>query len=226
MAGYIGSKTSVTVVSPETDSRYVNVTGDTMTGALSVTGGRLYVGQTAGDYAQFGKDTSGNAFIDATQSDADFGIYINSTSTGYNKKLGIDSAGRVTMPYQPAFFVSAMSASVGNYMNGGVVFVQNGGISYNSSTGAVTVPVAGNYRVTYSGFTNATNSYVQLSLRKNGVHFAYTECFAASNTFQYVTATQTLIVNMAANDYLQAYVNGGTVYNGGGGNTIALELIG
>lgn len=38
MAGYIGSKTSVTVISPQTDSRYVNVTGDTMTGNLSVNG--------------------------------------------------------------------------------------------------------------------------------------------------------------------------------------------
>lgn len=36
MAGYIGSRASVTVTSPETDSRYVNVTGDTMTGALKV----------------------------------------------------------------------------------------------------------------------------------------------------------------------------------------------
>mgnify|MGYP001024483352 CR=1 FL=1 len=38
MAGYIGSKASVTVTSPETDSRYVNVTGDTMTGDLTVDG--------------------------------------------------------------------------------------------------------------------------------------------------------------------------------------------
>lgn len=39
MAGYIGSKTSVTVTSPETDSRYVNAAGDTMTGALTLSGG-------------------------------------------------------------------------------------------------------------------------------------------------------------------------------------------
>ena len=38
MSGYIGSKASVTVVSPETDSRYVNVAGDTMTGDLTVEG--------------------------------------------------------------------------------------------------------------------------------------------------------------------------------------------
>jgi hypothetical protein len=45
MAGYIGSKTSVSVVSPETDSRYVNVTGDTMTGALTAT---AFVGDGSG----------------------------------------------------------------------------------------------------------------------------------------------------------------------------------
>lgn len=37
MAGYIGSKASVTVTSPETDSRYVNSSGDTITGDLTVT---------------------------------------------------------------------------------------------------------------------------------------------------------------------------------------------
>lgn len=50
MAGYIGSKASVTVTSPETDSRYVNVTGDTMTGALAGTdltlSGGVYLGGT------------------------------------------------------------------------------------------------------------------------------------------------------------------------------------
>ena len=50
MAGYIGSKASVTVTSPETDSRYVNVTGDTMTGALPGTdltlSGGVYLGGT------------------------------------------------------------------------------------------------------------------------------------------------------------------------------------
>lgn len=38
MAGYIGSKASVTVTSPETDSRYVNTSGDTMTSDLDVEG--------------------------------------------------------------------------------------------------------------------------------------------------------------------------------------------
>lgn len=44
MGGYIGSRASVTVISPETDSRYVNVTGDTMTGNLSVPARGLSVG--------------------------------------------------------------------------------------------------------------------------------------------------------------------------------------
>ena len=48
MAGYIGSKTSVTVTSPETDSRYVNVTGDTISGDITFNGSVTFNGATTG----------------------------------------------------------------------------------------------------------------------------------------------------------------------------------
>lgn len=144
------------------DDRFVNASGDTMTGTLSVTGGRLYVGQTAGDFAQFGKDTNGNAFIDATQSDADFGIYINSTSTGYNKKLGIDSSGRITNPYQPAFLAygsKAKTAYIWEDVSHAFTSTRyNIGNHYNTSNGRFTAPIAGRYCFYAGGYSpNSTN---------------------------------------------------------------------
>lgn len=67
MAGYIGSKSSVTVVSPETDSRYVNVAGDTMTGDLTVEGAFTSVGidDNASSTAMT-IDSSGNVLVGTT----------------------------------------------------------------------------------------------------------------------------------------------------------------
>ena len=48
MAGYIGSKASVSVVSPETDSRYVNVSGDTVTGDMVFNGAATFNGTVTG----------------------------------------------------------------------------------------------------------------------------------------------------------------------------------
>ena len=240
------------------DDRFVNAAGDTVSGALAVTGdltvdtNTLYVDSTNNNV---GIGTSspaqkvhvgGNIRVSSASENTiitnganfttgavtDSAILYNSGSllfgNGSTERIRIDSSGRVTMPYQPAIQISAMNVAVGSYSTGGTVFVQSGGMSYNSSTGAITVPVAGNYRITYAGFSSAANSYVMMSLRKNGGHYGYSECFAASNGgWIYVSANQTMIVNMSTSDYLQVYCNGGSPYTaGGGGNSLSMELIG
>ena len=186
---------------------FVNTTGDTMTGTLSVTGGRLYVGQTAGDYAQFGKDTGGNAFIDATQADADFGIYINSTSTGYNKKLRIDSAGRVTMPYQPSWSLQP-NHSTGIAYSGGTII--NFAVTPNNrcfangvavSNGRVTVPVAGKYAVTATFRQEDAQTDYQLSINVNGAGTARGGIWYSSQ--RYETIQMSRILDLSTNDYIE-----------------------
>ena len=180
---------------------FVNTTGDTMTGTLSVTGGRLRVGQTAGDYAQFGKDTGGNAFIDATQADADFGIYINSTSTGYNKKFGIDSAGRVTMPYQPAAFgrFTTITSPTTNYVVGLSDVTARGGMVVSSNR--ITVPVSGYYLV-HAHQLISTSSSNYFHIRINGT----TDTYAYVNVDDTEDEAVQTIVNLSANDYIDFYM--------------------
>ena len=233
MAGYIGSKSSVTQVDgynrTEADGRYVNASGDTMTGTLSVTGGRLYVGQTAGDYVQFGKDTGGNAFIDATQADADFGIYINSTSTGYNKKFGIDSAGRVTMPYQPAFHAMATGASnisSGTLYYGGVTF--NTGGHYNSSTSRFTAPVSGVYQFHASCYSQSgTGAQVSAKIAVNGVMRQIGEIAEIGGNFGFDGINMSVIVYLNAGDYVAVeWRAGASIHLNANNNSFSGALIG
>ena len=104
------SNTSRTLTLPDeagtvlTTTSGVAKTGDTMTGNLIINNGRLSIGQTAGDVALFGKDTGGNAFVDANIAGADFGVYTQAAGGGGSqRRLRVDADGRVTMPYQPAF---------------------------------------------------------------------------------------------------------------------------
>jgi hypothetical protein len=140
----------------------------------------------------------------------------------------VDNAGRVTMPYQPAFFAHSMSAVAGGYLHNGTVRVNRGGMSYNGGTGQLTVPVSGLYRITGEAFTSATNTGVMLQIFVNGAHFYATEAFGASGSFTYDKASLSIIANLSANDYISIFVHGITtsVYNGGSGNTLSAELIG
>ena len=48
MSGYIGVKNSATVISPQTDDRYVNISGDTITGNMVFDGSATFNGTVTG----------------------------------------------------------------------------------------------------------------------------------------------------------------------------------
>ena len=84
MAGYIGTKASVTVVSTETDNRYVNASGDTMSGDLTVS-------------ANLKADTIVNE-----SGDNDSGLDLSTNDvvavkTGNTERMRVDSSGNVIM---------------------------------------------------------------------------------------------------------------------------------
>ena len=125
MAGYIGSKASVTQVDgynqAEADAEFVDKAGDTMTGGLTV----------GGSFTSLGIDD-------------------NATSTA----VTIDSSGRVTMPYQPRFSVAKTDGAQANAspITFNVLDV-NVGSHWNGSR--FTAPVAGHYFFSASLLTSS-----------------------------------------------------------------------
>jgi hypothetical protein len=93
------------------------------------------------------------------------------------EKVRIDSSGRVTMPYQPAFLVQASSSFTGDGSVGGNELfgytnaLVNVGSHFNTTTKTFTAPVNGNYAVNWwaSASTNSDSArYIRLRLTKNG----------------------------------------------------------
>ena len=146
-------------------------------------------------------------------------VYLNSVSDSVNittntvERLGIDSSGRVTMPYQPAFRAVLITSTntVGNYL----VFESvdyNIGNHYNSSTGIFTAPVAGRYMVSVQGF-NENNQNSQLYVQVNNTNKSYSLSYAgASGSNQYNMMSHHTVFNLAANDTVRVICNAGELY--------------
>jgi hypothetical protein len=224
MAGYIGKSQGVTQVDgynrTEADDRYVNASGDTMTGTLSVisgANGRINIG-AANNYL-YG-DSVGNFIVGTSGSD----------------KMQIDSAGRVTMPYQPHFVVKANYGSH-TVLNAAspdwsVVYRNNGG-HFNTSTDTFTVPVTGLYFFrTHALIEKSANSgynYAYAMFYFNGTAYSDYAHTPSNGTTSYIDIALTAVVYLQAGDTVQARyttVNGAAFYAGSTYNAFSGYLIG
>lgn len=183
-------------------------------------------------------DVDGSASTPAIRgTDANTGIFFPAadtfaTSTGGTERMRIDSSGRLTKPYQPAFFAHTYSTSgpvIGSYIT--VLFttvVTNRGSHYNAGSGVYTCPVAGDY-------------YVHCNLNLRAVGADWSSVFILKNNTQVIQSwsqpnvdnqydnnVANCVLNCAANDtIIFAFYTGYTVpATSAGYNHASIYLLG
>jgi hypothetical protein len=124
--------------------------------------------------------------------------------TNNTERMRIDTAGRVTMPYQPAF----TAWNVGDFTLTGSftlnTIILNTGGHYSTSTGRFTAPVTGMYFFSLAGFSETTAEIMgDVELRRNGAMVVRTYSSEPGGTYR-PFATQCIIF-LSAGDFVQPH---------------------
>lgn len=184
----------------------------------SIAGTGMQITSTSGGAGIKFVPPSGSAWEIQAQTVDQFSAYNRSTDV-YGWR--IDSAGRITMPYQPCFLATRTSGSMTT--NGQTVVFNsvqfNTGSHYNSTNGRFTAPIAGNYLFTLSAITDLTATQSYLNLYKNNSFYGIS-IYAGGPTTYYKNLSSSFILNLAASDYIEFIVgtNTGLYAAGDGGN--------
>jgi len=136
--------------------------------------------------------------------------------------LSIDSDGRVLMPQLPCASVGLTTSNsvdtTNPYNTAGVIkfddiFINQGNV-YSSSTGRFTAPIAGIYEISLSLLQDDDGTVGQLDvrLRKNGTDINEGSNIYSDNDTKYHTVSYTRLIELSANDYLEARLQAGGIF--------------
>ena len=129
------------------------------------------------------------------------------TGSSNTERMRIDSSGRVTMPYQPAFDAYG---TVGNLLVTTEIPIPlnsttfNIGNHYNTSNYRFTAPVAGMYFFRAQTYKQASGNASRLRLYKNAGDARVYQYISASDTY---THSITGIISLAVGDYVTCNFN-------------------
>jgi len=233
---------------------YVETAGDTMTGNLAITKsdasitpdadaddfvieGNQAIGMTIGSSAS---SVGSIRFADSGSPRAGMLYYSHITDemrlyTSANQRLTINSSGHVTMPSQPFIECTGDNNNTESFAANAVFnhwTDRTTPVGITRSGGRFTVPVAGNYLITYTLYTYVSAAgHYRIHLKKNGnVHMLNQleiSTGARSDSTYDHTVSASIILKMSANDYVEVVAaDAMQIYEGNQHNALSMMLLG
>jgi len=171
-----------------------------------------------------GTDAQVVAAVIQAYSEGNFAADNNATSLSFQvassgaaaEKLRIFSSGAVTMASQPSISADGNSTSqltfdsadrtMTEFTTSGNSEFYSQGITFDSSNGRFTVPVAGKYLINSSVYTYSNSVFQRLQVAVNGavrIHYSFDNTTGDGDLGQDNSLTGSTILNLAASDYVQ-----------------------
>ncbi len=230
ITAFVTFETADAYTKSASDTRYVNVTGGTMSGNLLLGSNSVGIGTNAPLRQLHISNTSANSEIAFTAGTSGvssilFGDGLTGTdvykgylqynhaqdkmliATAAGSSINIDSAGRVTMPYQPAFVATGASVLT---TTGDLVFPsvnQRGGTNYNTTNGRFTAPVTGFYYISFQFLASTNGERTDIVIKKNNGVLIESRNYKTSGS-NYETFKCDGVVYLNVNDYVQVNMGG------------------